>query len=214
MKSYPEKKLITTLYILIRILSYSLCVLLLSELIRYDAGSSLPGHLFSEDSLTEKAQSAMLSAATCIFLWCAIKRPATSTLSITLFCFTAASLIREQDIYLDEWLFHGSWKIGAFGLVGLAILVVIRQFGPFLLALNQFSKNFVFGLMLSGIITTYLFSRMMGRKIFWLAVMGERYFRDVKNAAEESLELYGYLLLLISGVEYLLFFTRSNKRSD
>ena len=38
-----------------------------------------------------------------------------------------------------------------------------------------------------------------------MAVMETQYVRDVKNVSEESLELFGYALILIASVEFYLF---------
>ena len=59
--------------------------------------------------------------------------------------------------------------------------------------------------MMAGFITTFVFSRLFGRSIFWQAVMEEQYFRSVKNAAEEGTELLGYGLMLIGAIEYFIY---------
>jgi lysylphosphatidylglycerol synthetase-like protein (DUF2156 family) len=195
----------TTLITFIRVLIYALLVILLAKLISYDAQQSPRGQLFSEDSLTEKTQSVMLLISSVLFLITTIRYRQVWVLSVLLFCFTIASFIREQDVYLDQWLFHGSWKIGAFAAVGFALFVCIKYHKSFFESMSIFSNSFAFGVLLSGFLTTYVFSRLLGRKVFWMIVMGDRYFRDVKNAGEECVELFGYLLLLIASIEYLFY---------
>jgi len=208
MKAYNVQHIKTALYSLIRILTYALLVAIISELIRYDAIHSQPLHQFSEDSLTELCQSVMLLLSACVFLYTTYRYKPFRSLSSVLFCFVAASVIREQDAFLDQFFFHGSWKIGVFPLVILSLVIIWRNTAVFLTATHRFSSTPAFGLLLSCLLTTYVFSRLLGRKIFWMAVMGENYLRDVKNAAEETMELYGYLLLLIASIEYLLFLAK------
>jgi hypothetical protein len=147
----------------------------------------------------------MLLLSAGIFLWAAYLYKPFRALSLVLFCFVMASAVREQDAFLDEFFFHGSWKIGAFPLLIFALFIIWRDTPVFLAAINRFCASLSFGMLLSSLLTTYVFSRLMGRKIFWMAVMGENYLRDVKNAGEEPLELYGYLLLLLCATEYLFF---------
>ncbi|MGA9648964.1 hypothetical protein [Pedobacter sp.] len=199
--SYNLKKFLITL---IRFLTYGMLIMLLAEFLRLDASNDPLGSKFAENSLTEKLQSLMLFITSCIFLFSAFKYKRFSMISLSLFGFVAASLIREQDVYLDEWFFHGSWKIGSFGILILTMFIILKNFKNFIAQVSEFSATFVFGLIINGILTTYIFSRLIGRKIFWMLVMEDRYFRDVKNAAEECLELYGYLLILIATVEYLI----------
>jgi hypothetical protein len=60
------------------------------------------------------------------------------------------------------------------------------------------------GLLLAGFLITFIFSRLFGKTSFWQTLMGERYFRSVKNAAEECIELLGYGLLLAAAAEFYL----------
>lgn len=200
-----------TLTAVIRLLIYGLAVLLLAELLRYDAGTALRDEKFSEHSWTEKIQSVMLLFSSSIFLYCFCKIRKFSMLSLFLLSFTVASLVREQDLFLDEWLFHGAWKLGSFGVVLFSLVIISKNINAFGKQVSEFSRSFVFGLMMNGFLTTYVFSRLFGRKIFWILVMGDRYFRDVKNAGEECVELYGYLLFLIAAAEYLLYTLSSFK---
>ncbi|WP_027962458.1 hypothetical protein [Halomonas halodenitrificans] len=56
--------------------------------------------------------------------------------------------------------------------------------------------------------TTYVFSRLYGRGDFWEAVLQENYVRDFKSGAEEVVELFGYALLLIAVIEFVLLARR------
>ena len=64
------------------------------------------------------------------------------------------------------------------------------------------------GLFVAGMLTTYIFSRLYGRQVFWQTVMQENYMRDVKSMAEEVIELLGYAMILIALVELMLLARR------
>jgi hypothetical protein len=67
--------------------------------------------------------------------------------------------------------------------------------------------------MVSGILVTFLFSRLFGKGDFWKAVMEENYMRSVKNAAEEGVEVMGDILIFISSVEYMIFKSKQKRES-
>ena len=50
-----------------------------------------------------------------------------------------------------------------------------------------------------------MFSRVFGSTRFWEAVMGERYIRQVKNTAEEGVELFALGLIFAATLEWLLW---------
>jgi uncharacterized membrane protein YdjX (TVP38/TMEM64 family) len=60
-----------------------------------------------------------------------------------------------------------------------------------------------FGILLSGFVAL-TFSRLFGRKHFWLQLTEEDNFRTVKNAAEEGVEVLALGLILISIVEFFI----------
>src|SRR5690606_9729329 len=86
-----------------------------------------------------------------------------------------------------------------------------KNFSSFLLEVKEYVSSAPFGIFLMGFLTTYVFSRLFGRKVFWNAAMAGRYFRAVKNTAEEWLELYGYLIILIAVIELCLMAKKKSK---
>lgn len=70
------------------------------------------------------------------------------------------------------------------------------------------------GLVLSGILETFVFSRLMGRSKFWLLMYDESNYRMAKAAVEESIELMGYGLMLLSAVEFALVYFFGKKRDE
>ena len=201
MKSFQAKPIISHG---IRFFIYALSAYLLAELIRFDAKTGSIHTKFSENSLTEYTQSIFLLAASIILFFIYKRSQPRSYLALLLFAFTSASFFREQDVYFENFIGQTSWFIPVLIVVITSFYLVIKNWGHFILQLDRYRNTFSAGLFTSGIITTYLFSRLFGRKVFWYTVMEDHYFRGVKNAAEECLELYGYLFILIAAIEFLM----------
>src|SRR5690606_11762766 len=165
---------------------------------RFDAQIGSIETKFSEDSYTEYMQSIFLLTSS-ILLFIIYKRSnPRSYLAFLLFAFTSVSLIREQDVYFENLIGQTTWFFPVLLILIATIYLVARNWQSFVAQLNRYRQTFSAGLLTGGLITTYIFSRLFGRKIFWHTVMEEHYFRGVKNAAEECLELYGYLFILIA----------------
>ncbi|TYR37589.1 hypothetical protein FXV77_06215 [Sphingobacterium phlebotomi] len=188
----------------VRFFIYALSAFLIAELIRFDAQTGSIDTKFSENSYTEYMQSIFLLISS-ILLFVIYRRPQPrSYLALLLFAFTSVSFIREQDVYFENLIGQTSWFIPVLAILISTLYLVIRNWKTFVVQLNRYRHTFSAGLLTSGIITTYIFSRLFGRRIFWEAVMEGHYFRGVKNAAEECLELYGYLFILIAVMEFFI----------
>jgi hypothetical protein len=198
----------------LRLIIYSALTYLLAEFLKWNVQHETLSNKFSEDSAVEYVQSILLLLSSVIFLYTSFKYNSLFPLSFALFAFMMASLIREQDAFLDEHVYDGAWQTGAFSLLILATLLIYKKKAIFFSNLNQFVHQFSFGILLSGIVTTYVFARLYGRKVFWMAVMEAQYARDVKNVSEESLELFGYSLIFIASVEFYLFANAKNNERE
>lgn len=190
---------------IIRFVVYGGVIYLTAEFLKWNAQHQMGESKFAEDSLVESVQSILLLTCSFIYLAAAFKYKSILPLASVLFAFTFASLIREQDAFLDEHLYDGAWQTGAFSLLILAAFLIYRKKDQFLSNMNDFVPKFSFGILLSGIFTTYIFARLYGRKVFWMAVMNAQYTRDVKTISEESLELFGYAMILIASAEFYWF---------
>ncbi|MBE9586017.1 hypothetical protein IM792_16310 [Mucilaginibacter sp. JRF] len=193
----------------LRLIIYGLLIFGVAEFIRWDA-TLVHGQesKFGEDSFTELGQSILLLIAAGVYISIFIKHPKFKAIAFFLFSFAMASFIREQDSYLDENIFDGAWQVGVFSLFGIMVYYLWRNWQQFLDNINVFVNTPAFGVFITGFLTTYVFSRLYGRGKFWQEVMEDRYFRAVKNASEECIELFGYTILAIASVEFLLFVKR------
>lgn len=195
----------------LRLVIYGLAVLLLAEFMLWEAAATVGEVKFTEASYLEYAQALFLLVS-CIILGLIYKRyPHYRYMAALMFGFLGASFIREQDVYFERYLGYGTWQIPVYLLLALVLYNVIKNFNTFLRQLEKYLSTASFGLFLMGMLTTYVFSRLFGRTKFWEAVMEEQYFRSVKNTAEECLELYGYMVLLIGVIELFLLAKRESR---
>lgn len=170
-----------------------------------------PSVRFSELGFTEFAQTLTLASCCGLLLYIRQVLKVFPNVTLLLFAFIAASLVREQDYFLDVYVADNSWKV----IVALIILPslgwVIYQRRRFLDELSHYSNTFSFGLFAGGVLTTYVFSRLYGRQVFWRAVLENDYVRIFKDVAEEVVELLGYSLILFAIIELVLLALRIRK---
>lgn len=198
----------------VRLLYYALSAVLLAEFIHWDAGRHLIENRFSEESSTEHLQSIFLVASIGIYLLIMIRYSLCRYTSLLLGTFMLVSLFREQDLYFEEQFGQTSWMYPVMMVLLPTAYTLGRNFRALIQELSALYNTLASGIFLSGLITTFVFSRLFGRKIFWYRVMEENYIRAVKNAAEECLELYGYMFLLIAALELLFYCRQAKKRSN
>tara|TARA_R110000850_G_scaffold245015_1_gene369845 strand:- start:720 stop:1367 length:648 start_codon:yes stop_codon:yes gene_type:complete len=168
----------------------------------------LPSVRFSELGFTEFTQTLVLATCCAMLFYIRQVLKVWPTVTLLLLAFVAASLVREQDHFLDNYVAENTWKV----LVALIILPtlfwVVKQRQHFLAEFVHYSNTFAFGLFTAGVLTTYIFSRLYGRQEFWLAVLKDSFTREFKDVAEEIIELLGYGLILIATLELLLLARR------
>ncbi len=201
-------KIYSPLYIIVRVLIYSLLMFGIAEGIFYDAGHPLGDSYFGEITFTEIGQEIILFALFVFFLllsfkWLEIK-PVAQILSL----FFLMSFIREFNFLIDKWIYPV--------LVVLVVLiwVIVRNFKKIKDSTIAFFSVPASAWFLSGFLTTYVFSRLMGRSKFWrLMYEGENY-RLAKAATEEGIELLGNTLMLIAALEFTLFYLAKKKKAE
>ena len=187
-----------------RLIVYGLLVFLLAEFMFWEAGRAVEGDKFTESSYVEYLQSLLLLLSCILLIWTYKKFHALRYTAVLMFGFLGASLIREQDVFFETYIGMSTWQIPVYALLAGVAYIIVKNFSVFLVEIEEYISSTPFGLFLMGFLTTYVFSRLFGRTVFWNAVMEDNYFRTVKNAAEECLELYGYMIIFISVIEMLL----------
>lgn len=189
-----------------RYLVYASLAYLVAELLKWSAFTDNSEAKFPEYSLVEYSQSFLLLISCYISFRFYLSKNGHpyQYIFMLIAALCAMAFIREQDIYFERIFGHGTWPIPVFAIVVLALYKSFRAQKAFLQEIASYMKTKSYAFFMFATITIFVFARLFGRTMFWKAVMEDQYFRSVKNVAEESLELYGYLFLLFAVIELVI----------
>lgn len=163
----------------------------------------------SHFGFSEFMQNLMLGLSVVFTLIARTKWPVFRNGCLLLALFLLASLARQNHLRFEDIMdTKAGWKAIVAVLALYALYVLVRSWKAFLQELNVFASTYSFGLLMAGVLTTYVFSRLFGRQILWMDVMGEHYVRIVKNLAEETTESIGYMLICMGTLELCLLTRR------
>lgn len=188
------------LFIVIRVILYSVLVCAMGEGIFYDAGHPIGDSYFSEMTFTEIGQEVIFFFLFLMFLYLGFKWREIQPVSNIVSLFFLLSFIREFNFLKVEWSYPA--------LVVFLILVglVIRDFKKIKIATIKFFSVPPSSWLISGFLTTYIFSRLMGRSKFWRMLYEDESYRLAKAATEEGIELMGDTLMLIGAIEFFIYY--------
>jgi hypothetical protein len=196
----------TPLTVFVRIVVYALLVFGMAEAIRFDAMYPMEQGYFGEISRTEISQEIILFILSFFFLFLGYRYRPVQPVANLVALFLLISFIREFNFLIDWWEYPAYLVLGAF------FWLLFRDYKKLTGATREFFSRPASAWFLSGVLVTYVFSRLMGRSSFWLLMYDETNYRMAKAATEEGLELLGNGLMLISAVEFLLlFWSKSDK---
>ncbi|WP_416413846.1 hypothetical protein [Pantoea sp. App145] len=160
------------------------------------------GDEVKESSVTEIMQELILLAVASLFMRRAGQDKPRRPALLLMAGFFIVLLIRELDFAFDL-LAHGSWLWFALAVSVYAVYQAVRHGQQTLDGLADFMSRPSWGMMCAGMLTVLVFSRFFGMSELWRHLAGEEYPRVVKNLAEEGTELFGYMLCLLSTLDYL-----------
>lgn len=118
--------------------------------------------------------------------------------------FSSLSLIacaRELDNFTLELGSRDAYKYMAMVPLAWTVSVIARARGRLLDQLAVFSQTSGFSLLLAGFLIVVVYSQIFGQKVLWMSVLSADIYRPIKELAEESSELLGYLLMLFGAAE-------------
>lgn len=192
------------MFLFLRAFIYMLMIAGLAHLVTLEGYELRTASEYSEYSLTEWLESGLALLSGLSFLIVAkinlVMRPVAAMLT-ALFLMKC---IREADYFLDKLVADGAWQVLVTAVLVVIVLYLWKQKTSITESIRAFSQQPSSGILLSGFLTLFVFSRLIGRARFWEAVMGDGYMRVVKNISEEATELLGYGLLSIAAIEMLL----------
>ena len=165
----------------------------------------------TEISVTELLQVSILTVIAGIFIYLSRHHPIRETKygMILIAGFFACAVIRELDFITDQ--LSVSWFHFVLAIVFYMLFLAWRH-RNMLYGVAHFCKSESYYIMVCGLLTVFVFSRLMGMSMLWQNLLNESYLRVVKNAVEEGAELFGYTLCLLSALRYAVSLSGSKIR--
>jgi len=114
------------------------------------------------------------------------------------------AIAREMDKILDNCIPVLGWQI-VFLLVVPLILMQLRNRQELRKQILKFITSQAMAIFLMGIIIIIPLAQCIGDVNYLRAAMSGEYIREYKTLFEESMELYGYVILLCGAFETMLF---------
>jgi hypothetical protein len=154
-----------------------------------------------ENSLTEWSQVGLLLVPVLVFLKLA-KREADARAFHTLVSgFFAVCIIREMDMFFYKAIFHGSWLYFALAATAIVLMAAWRARSTVVQGATWFVQHPGSLLILLGLVVVMALSRTLGSgKLIWDRLSTDDTHRLFKTIVQESLELFGYILIAIGSV--------------
>lgn len=195
---------------IVRILVYTLAVVVAYFLIYFDAIGLLNAH-FDENSFTEWGQELAVIGIMLTFAVIGYRHADKLPLAILGSGLSLMVLIREYNNFFKANFFQGAWSLLVLLTGILTVVLILKRKENFVPSLANFFASRSFGLTISGALITFVFSRLFGLPYVWRALMQENYIRPVIRAAEEGTELVGYIFVFFGVLEYAQSLKKKNQ---
>lgn len=189
------------LALFLRMVAYSLVMLAILEVIKFDSTIGEMGSRFGESSWTEIAQEVFLLLAAIACYFTAWRSKKYRALLISIGTFTLVSFVREFNNYMNNNWFRHSWQIIVYAILIPYFIYAFRNWRSIKKDMEELAPTFSFGVLFVSVLIVFLFSRIYGLHDIWQNLLGENYIRDIKNVSEEGIELLGYSLLFLGALE-------------
>ncbi len=134
-------------------------------------------------------------------------------MNILMAALLSCALVRESDSFLDK-LYDGLWQIIVALILAGTIYFLAKNKSALKEQVAWLGRHFSLGLMVAGFVIVTGFSRSFGSGRLWLQLIGDMSYREVQDFAQESIELLGYLILLIGLIEFSIAARRQFKHQS
>ena len=201
-------KIYTPLFIVIRIIAYSLLIFGIAEGIMFDAANPRGNSYFGEITFVEIGQEIILFILFAFYLILGFRWREIQPVSNLVSMFFLMSFIREFNFLVDKWIYPVLVVFAFF------IWLFIRDFKKIKEATVRFFSIPAASWFLSGFLVTFIFSRLMGRSKFWKLMYSDESYRLAKAATEEGIELLGNTIMLIGAIEFLIYYFAVRKTEN
>lgn len=201
-------KIYSPLFMILRILAYGLLFFGIAQGIFFDAAHPMEEGYFGELTFTEIGQETILFILFLFYLLIGMKWKEIRVISNFVALFFLMAFIREFNFLIDKWIYP------VLLICALMIWLFIRDFKKIKQASIRFFSVPASQWFLAGLLITMVFSRLFGRSKFWRILYPDESYRLAKAATEEGIELLGNTVMLISAIEFLLYYFFVYKKED
>ncbi|MCZ6516401.1 MAG: hypothetical protein O6763_02820 [Gammaproteobacteria bacterium] len=162
----------------------------------------------SEFSPVEQLQHLLLLLSAGIFAWVAIRDRLRRPMCVGFIALFLIGFIRELDFFLDRYATDNLWQVLCTIVLALATVYIYRHRKRYLIGWRRTWPSVGLAIIFGGMLLLVPYSLIVGNESLWQAIMGDAYARVAKMAAEEFIELGGYLLIFIGSIEFLFTWVR------
>jgi len=202
------KNLYSPVFVVLRIVIYALLLFGVAEAIFFDAAHPMEEGYFGEITLTEIGQELILFLMFVFYWFVSRKQSEIKAVAMLLSLFFLASFIREFNFLIENMVY-----LILPVLVGF-LWILVKNFKKMDVQLQRFFSIPASSWLVSGVLVTFVFSRLFGRSKFWRLLYHDDTYRLAKAATEEGIELLGNTLILIGAIELLLYFHFSKRTEN
>lgn len=169
------------------------------------------GQQCDETGVVEIAQSVLLLVTVACTAAMAVRRRDLRGGLALVAAFFLDMFIREQDQILEMFLPHGIWVAPCAAVTIAAFAYAYRTRETIMPAFRHLCSSRTFPSLALGLFTVLAFARLFGGKFIWKSVAATGDFRLVKHVVEEGSELFGYAILTLWAISYLVESERKSK---
>ncbi|NLF60492.1 MAG: hypothetical protein GX574_05010 [Lentisphaerae bacterium] len=161
---------------------------------------------FSRNRLMEYMQLTLLTLLSAALGINALIFARTRKLLLLLMSFSMIAIVREVGKILDKYIPVLGWK-AVFLLVAPLILILmqLRNGQKLRKQISKFIPSQAMAIFLMGIIIIIPLAQCIGDASYLRTAIGGEYIHAYETLFEESMELYGYVILLCGAFETMLF---------
>jgi hypothetical protein len=168
----------------------------------------------SEFSPVEMLQNVLLIFCGGVFTWIAMRDRLRRPMAMGFSVLFAIFLIRELDFFLDYYLMDNLWQVLSALVLSIGLVFLVRNTDRYIQGWRRSWPSAGLALIIGGLIILVPFAQLIGHEPLWESILGDRYHRVVKIAAEEFIELAAYALITMGTVEFLYAWSRLPRTRD
>lgn len=171
-------------------------------------GDVAGSHRSRERALVERLHLVLLIVCGLIFAWIALRDRLRRPLALTFAGLFLLFLVRELDYDLDRRVAANTWQVLAVLIVALWSVYLFRHRKRLELGWRRSWPSAGLAILIAGLIVLIPFAQFATHDALWHTILPDEHVRAAQMAAQELMELSGYLIITIGSIEFLYGWSR------